>query len=77
MDLSELRLELVEHVLEHLEHQQKMLKPFNKMVLDSLMTTGPKTVAELEPYKPKLPQVAEVLQLVKQLETYVTTGKAA
>ena len=75
MDLSELRLELMELVLDYMEHQHKLHKPYNKLVLESVQAMGPKTVAELEPYKPKLHSIQDAMQLAKVLETYITTGK--
>lgn len=74
MDHAEMRTELVELVLEHLENQHSAHKWYTKHVLKLLEGGGPKTATELEQYKPKQYTLPEVLQLTKQLENYVLTG---
>lgn len=75
MDLTELRAELLETVLEHIELEHKRHKHFYKAQLKQL--TGPQPQEVWDRYKPKEHTIQEVMQMAKQLEVYITTGNIA
>jgi hypothetical protein len=77
MDLTELRTELLEMVLEHVELEHKRHKQYNKAQLKYLTLSGPQPQEVWDRYKPKQYTMQEIMQMAKQLEVYITTGTIA
>jgi hypothetical protein len=73
MDIHELREELLEHALEHLDCKFRTQKKFALMFFEHKLKQG----VPIDNYLPFMPQIytpQEVLELAKAMEGYVMGG---
>jgi hypothetical protein len=73
MDIHELREELLEHALEHLDCKFRTEKKFALMFFEHKLKQGV-PIDNYLPFMPKIYTPQEVLELAKAMEGYVMGG---
>lgn len=74
MDLVELRAELLESAQEYLDDQYKITRKFGQLAFEAAVKAGTKTLAQHKEFIPEMYTMGDVMELAKQLESYVMTG---